>query len=179
MDWSSPEGRIIVAARKELTEHVADRARTYLADVLSRLVNLWPTPGSTSSSPGTERLRPTTCNAPSEPSRAQAAHQIAPHLLDQCRLLIEETTDCPQQRLKPPTLPKQFQIGKAHLPRRRPRHGTTQQAEKCRPQPSRSAPLLIQRTTSADCSVRRRIISTARSCLSRQKLARTSLCRNL
>jgi hypothetical protein len=59
-DWSSPEGRIIVAARKELTEHVGDNPNrvesappgvdpfTYLAYVISRLVNLWPTPGSKS-----------------------------------------------------------------------------------------------------------------------------------
>jgi hypothetical protein len=57
----------------------------------------------------------------------EAAHQIAPHALDQCRLLIEKITDRLQQRLKPHALPQQFEIGKAHLPRRWPRHDSTQQ----------------------------------------------------
>jgi hypothetical protein len=41
---------------------------------------------------------------------------------------------------EPHALPQQFEIGKADLPRRRPRHGSTQQVEKCRPQVNRSAP---------------------------------------
>jgi len=45
-----------------------------------------------------------------------------------------------QQRLKPHALPQQFEIGKVHLPRRWPHHGSTQQTQKCRPQASRSAP---------------------------------------
>src|SRR5262249_3089283 len=36
-------------------------------------------------------------------------------------------------------LPQQFEIGKAHLPRRRPRHGSTRWAENRRPQARRSA----------------------------------------
>ena len=59
--------------------------------------------------------------------------------LDQRRLLIEKIADRLQQRLKPNALPQQFEIGKAHLPRRRPRHGSTQRAENRRPQPSRAA----------------------------------------
>jgi hypothetical protein len=61
-----------------------------------------------------------------------------PHPLDERRLLIEKITDRLQQRLKPHTLPQQFEIGKAHLPRCRPRHGSTQQAGNRRPQPSRA-----------------------------------------
>jgi len=129
----------------------------------------------------------------------QAAHQIAPHLLDQRRLPVEKITDRLQLRLKPQALPQQFQIGKAHLSRRRPRHGSTPQAEKCRPQPSRSAPhpadnidrpfgeaanhlsneshrtplwqakLALKNAENLD--------STARSCFSRQKLAHVSLLR--
>jgi hypothetical protein len=41
--------------------------------------------------------------------------------------------------LKPHALPQQFEIGKAHLPRRRPRHGSIQQAVNRRPLASRSA----------------------------------------
>src|SRR5580704_8070283 len=59
----------------------------------------------------------------------QAAYQVAAHPLDRRRLLIEKITDRLQQRLKPYALPQQFEIGKAHLPRRRPRHGSTQPAE--------------------------------------------------
>jgi hypothetical protein len=40
---------------------------------------------------------------------------------------------------RPNALPQQFEIGKAHLPRRRPRHGSTHRAENRRPQPSRTA----------------------------------------
>ena len=36
-------------------------------------------------------------------------------------------------------LPQQFEIGKTHLPRRWPGHGSTQQTRKCRPQANRSA----------------------------------------
>ena len=72
--------------------------------------------------------------------RFQAAHQVAAHPLDQDRLLIEKITNRLQQRLKPHALPQQFEIRKAHLPRRWPRHGSTQQTQKCRPQASRSAP---------------------------------------
>ena len=69
----------------------------------------------------------------------EAAHQIAPHPLDQRRLLIEKIADRLQQRLKPNALPQQFEIGKAHLPRRRPRHGSPQRAENRRPQRSPAA----------------------------------------
>jgi hypothetical protein len=69
----------------------------------------------------------------------KAAHQIAPHPLDQRRLLIEKIADRPQQRLKPHALPQQFEIGKAHLPRRRPRHRSTPRAENRRPQASSAA----------------------------------------
>ena len=69
----------------------------------------------------------------------EAAHQIATHPLDQRRLLIEKIADRPQQRLKPHALPQQFEIGKAHLPRRRPRHGSTPRAENRRPQASSAA----------------------------------------
>ena len=69
----------------------------------------------------------------------EAAHQIAPHPLDQRRLLIEKIADRPQQRLKPHALPQQFEIGKAHLPRRRPRHRSTPRAANRRPQASSDA----------------------------------------
>src|SRR5262249_50662941 len=72
--------------------------------------------------------------------RFQAAHQVATHPLEQRRLLIEKITDRLQQRLKPHALPPQFEIGKAHLPRSWPRHGSTQQTRKCRPQANPSAP---------------------------------------
>jgi hypothetical protein len=67
----------------------------------------------------------------------EAAHQIAPHSFEQRRLLIEKITDRLQQRLKPHALPPQFEIGKAHLPRRWPRHGSTQRAEDRQPQAGR------------------------------------------
>jgi hypothetical protein len=44
-----------------------------------------------------------------------------------------------KERLKPNALRQQFEIGKAHLPRRRPRHGSTHRAENRQPQPSRAA----------------------------------------
>ena len=69
----------------------------------------------------------------------EAAHQITPDPLDQRRLLIEKIADRLQQRLRPHALPQQFEISKAHLPRRRPRHGSTQRAENRRLQPSRAA----------------------------------------
>jgi hypothetical protein len=69
----------------------------------------------------------------------EAAHQIAPHPLHQRRLLIQKIADRPQQRLKPHALPQQFEIGKAHLPRSRPRHGSTPRAENRRPQASSAA----------------------------------------
>jgi hypothetical protein len=69
----------------------------------------------------------------------EAAYQIAPHPLNQRRLPIEKITDRLQQRLKPHTLPQQFEIGKAHLPRCGPRHGSTQQAGNRRSQAHRSA----------------------------------------
>ena len=70
----------------------------------------------------------------------EAAHQITPDPLDQRRLLIEKIADRLQQRLKPNALPQQFEIGKAHLPRRWPRHDSTQQTHKGRPKANRSAP---------------------------------------
>ena len=69
----------------------------------------------------------------------EAAHQIAAHPFDQRWLLIEKIADRLQQRLKPNALPQQFEIGKAHLPRGRPRHSSTQRADNRRPQPSRAA----------------------------------------
>jgi hypothetical protein len=69
----------------------------------------------------------------------EAAHQITPYPLDQRRLVIKKIADRLQQRLKPHALPQQFEIGKAHLPRHRPRHGSTQRADNRRPQASRSA----------------------------------------
>jgi len=51
---------------------------------------------------------------------------------------VEKFADRLQQRLKPHALPQQFEIGKAHLPHCRPRHGSTQQTQKCRPQAGRS-----------------------------------------
>jgi hypothetical protein len=69
----------------------------------------------------------------------EAPHQIAPYPLDQRRLPIEKNTDCLQYRLKPHALPQQFEIRKAQLPHRRPRHGSTQQADNRRPQASRFA----------------------------------------
>src|SRR5262249_53577481 len=70
---------------------------------------------------------------------SEAAHQVAARPLDQRRLLIKKITDRPQQRLKPHALPQQFAIGKTHLPRRRPGHGSTQPAENRWPQLNRSA----------------------------------------
>jgi hypothetical protein len=69
----------------------------------------------------------------------QAGYQIVPHPLDQRRLLIEKITDRLQQRLKPHAQPQQFEIGKAHLSRCRPRHGSTQPAGNRRPQANCSA----------------------------------------
>jgi hypothetical protein len=65
--------------------------------------------------------------------------QIAPYPLNQRRLPIEKIADRLQQRLRPHALPQQFEIGKAHLPRRRTRHGSTQRADNCRTQASRFA----------------------------------------
>jgi len=70
----------------------------------------------------------------------EAAHQIAAHSFDQRRLFIEKIADRLQQRLKPHALPQKFQVRKAHLPRRRPRHGSTPQAENRRPKAKRSTP---------------------------------------
>jgi hypothetical protein len=61
------------------------------------------------------------------------------HPLDRRRLLIGKITDRLQQRLKPHAPPQQFEIGKAHLPRRRPRHGSTQPAESRQAKSNRSA----------------------------------------
>jgi hypothetical protein len=44
-----------------------------------------------------------------------------------------------QQRLKPHALPQQFEIGKAHLPRRRPRDRSTPRADNRRPHASSAA----------------------------------------
>jgi hypothetical protein len=69
----------------------------------------------------------------------EASHQIAPDPLVQRRLPIEKITDRLQYRLKPHALPQQFEIRKAQLPYRRPRHGSTQHAENRRPKANRSA----------------------------------------
>src|SRR5262249_12700123 len=69
----------------------------------------------------------------------EAAYQVAVHPLDQHRLLVEKITDRLQQRLKPHALPQQFEIGKAHLPRRWPRHDSTERTQTCLPQANRSA----------------------------------------
>jgi hypothetical protein len=66
---------------------------------------------------------------PGRNCRRYAPGALAAHPLDRRRLLIEKITDHLQQRLKPHALPQQFEIGKAHLPRRRSRHGSTQPAE--------------------------------------------------
>jgi hypothetical protein len=54
----------------------------------------------------------------------QAADQIAPHPLDHLVLGVEEIRNRLQQRLQAHALPHQFDISKAHLPRRRSRHGS-------------------------------------------------------
>jgi hypothetical protein len=45
----------------------------------------------------------------------------------------QENRRSPAAALKPHALPQQFEIGKTHLPRRRPRHRSTQKAENRRP----------------------------------------------
>jgi hypothetical protein len=66
-----------------------------------------------------------TCGAvrPRRPLRGllQAAHQIAPHLLDHLMLAVKKIGYRLQQRLQAHALPHQFDIRKADLPRRRSR----------------------------------------------------------
>jgi hypothetical protein len=69
----------------------------------------------------------------------EPAHQITPYPLNQRRLLIKKIADRLQQRLKPHALPHQLKIGKAHLVRRQPRHGSTQRAENHQVQADRCA----------------------------------------